>query len=258
MVFYFSGTGNSAFVARCIAKESGDELVSINDALKEGRWEDYHLVDTPLIFVSPTYCWRLPRIVEKFIRATNFTGNNKAYFLLTCGSEAGNAIHYVRELCKEKDFQFYGFSDLIMPENYTALFTCPEPKEANQIVTKAYNRLLPYIELIIKGEKFPIYKAKHKFLSAIAPIYYALIVHAKKFRVSEECIACGKCVELCPLGNISMNEDKQIIYADHCTHCMACINSCPSQAIDYGRRTKGKHRYLFSKDIDEEAITNLS
>ena len=36
MVLYFSGTGNSRFVARAIAKETGDELICLNDRIKRG------------------------------------------------------------------------------------------------------------------------------------------------------------------------------------------------------------------------------
>lgn len=255
MVFYFSGTGNSAFVAEKIAKVSGDEIISINEVLKEGRWDDYSSPDFPWVFVAPVYSWRLPRIVERFIRDTKFLDQKEVYFLLTCGGESGNAVHYTRLLCEEKGWKMKGFAELVMPENYTAMFTCPEPEEANRIVAKAYQKLVPLMDCIVKGQDFPEHVAKLKFLSWITPIFYSLFVHARKFTVSEGCIHCGKCVALCPLGNISMREeDQKIIYADHCTHCMACINSCPTEAIDYGRGSKGKHRYLFSKDIDLDQV----
>ncbi|MGI5933052.1 MAG: 4Fe-4S dicluster domain-containing protein, partial [Eubacterium sp.] len=30
----------------------------------------------------------------------------------------------------------------------------------------------------------------------------------------------------------------------HCTKCSACINRCPVQAIQYGKRTKKRPRYV--------------
>ncbi|HHV42179.1 MAG TPA: 4Fe-4S binding protein [Clostridiaceae bacterium] len=255
MVFYFSGTGNSSFVAKCIATSIEDELISINEVIKEGREAVYHSPNCPLVFVTPTYCWRIPRVVEQFIRETEFVSNKKAYFILTCGSETGNAVKYVRKLCQDKGFKLQGFADLIMPENYTALFTCPEPQEATAIVARAYNNLQILIEYIRQDQAFPLYRAKKKFLSYLTPPYYALIVKAKKIRVSEDCVACGKCVEVCPLDNVIMTDaNNKIFFGDNCTHCMACINTCPTYAIDYGRRTKGKHRYLFSRDIDTDTV----
>ncbi len=37
MIFYFSGTGNSQLAAKLIAESIGDEIVSINHCLKEGK-----------------------------------------------------------------------------------------------------------------------------------------------------------------------------------------------------------------------------
>ena len=61
---------------------------------------------------------------------------------------------------------------------------------------------------------------------------------------SEACIGCGKCVELCPLSNIYLENGKPV-WGKNCTHCMACICYCPKEAIEYGRKSKGKPRYHF-------------
>ena len=38
MILYFSGTGNSRYVARKIAEISGDDVISINERLKKGSY----------------------------------------------------------------------------------------------------------------------------------------------------------------------------------------------------------------------------
>ena len=50
-----------------------------------------------------------------------------------------------------------------------------------------------------------------------------------------------------PLGNITM-EDKKPHWNGNCTHCMACIGGCPSEAIEYKRKSKGKPRYYIRED----------
>ena len=57
------------------------------------------------------------------------------------------------------------------------------------------------------------------------------------------CIGCGKCEKVCPLDNIRLKKGKPEWGGD-CTHCMACICSCPREAIEYGKKTLGKRRYL--------------
>ena len=43
---------------------------------------------------------------------------------MTCGSEIGNAEKYLRELCAKSTW-FRGVLQVVMPENYIALFSAP-------------------------------------------------------------------------------------------------------------------------------------
>lgn len=54
MILYFSGTGNSKYVAKRIADALGDALVNLNDRIKSG---DTSPVETGerVIIVTPTY-----------------------------------------------------------------------------------------------------------------------------------------------------------------------------------------------------------
>ena len=63
MILYFSGTGNSRYVAERIAKALGDELFNMNDHIKAGDTSPV-TSDERLIIVTPTYAWRIPRIVR--------------------------------------------------------------------------------------------------------------------------------------------------------------------------------------------------
>ncbi len=50
-------------------------------------------------------------------------------------------------------------------------------------------------------------------------------------KITDECIACGACMEECPEGAISEGEDKYVIDADKCTDCGSCVEVCPTEAI---------------------------
>ena len=63
MILYFSGTGNSRYAAQRIAVALGDELLSINDRIKAGDTSPV-TSDERLVIVTPTYAWRIPRIVR--------------------------------------------------------------------------------------------------------------------------------------------------------------------------------------------------
>ncbi len=247
MIFYFSGTGNSLYAAQAIASVTGDNLVSINDLMKHGSREEFHSTG-PLVFVAPTYAWRMPRVVERFIQEATFEGNQQAYFVLTCGSETHNAVHYSKKLCEKKGFTFLGFATIVMPENYITMFHAPEKEQEQRIIENAAPILFEIAKLI--GEQKPLPEEKvtlgGRFASGIInSMYYPIFVSAKGFYATEACNGCGKCAKLCPLNNIEMSGGKPE-WGESCTQCMACICRCPREAIEYKNKTQGKRRYANS------------
>ena len=154
MVFYFSGTGNSQLAAVQIAEATGDGLVSVNRLVKLGEPGSFQS-ERPLVFVAPTYSWRLPRVVEQWMEAAEFAGNKDAYFVLTCGGSAGNAAKYARRLCERKGLAFRGLAEVAMPENYLALGPTPEAGECQAIIEAARPRIAALAELVRTGEPFP-------------------------------------------------------------------------------------------------------
>ena len=204
MILYFSGTGNSGYAARRIADGLGEPLLCLNDRIKAG---DTAPVETGerLVIVTPTYAWRIPRIVEDWLLHTELTGAKRAWFVMTCGSEIGDADRYNRRLCEAKSLAFMGTAQIVMPENYIAMFNAPQAEEARQIVARA---------------------------------------EPNAFTVGNACTGCGQCIRRCPTNNITLQTGKPV-WGQNCTHCMACICYCPAEAIEYGKKSLGKPRYHF-------------
>lgn len=250
MVLYFSGTGNSEYAAKRISAALGDDIINLFDRIKSG---DYSQINSkaPFIIVTPTYAWRIPHIVSSWIEKAELSGNKNIYFVMTCGGEIGNAGKYLEKLCAEKGLIYRGAAGVIMPENYLAMFSTPSKDEAIKIVDNAENMIDSVIEIIKNEGAFSQNKISFidKIYSGIVnDIFYPMFVHAKKFYADERCISCGKCVNACPLGNIKIENGKPS-WGDNCTHCMACICRCPKEAIEYGKISKGKPRYICPKEI---------
>lgn len=136
MISYFSGTGNSKYVAQRIANTLDDELLNINASLKAGDTSPVQ-VNGRLIIVTPTYAWRIPRVVRDWLMKTKFVGAKQVWFVMTCGDEVGNAAKYNRALCAEKGFAYMGTAQIVMPENYIAMFSAPDTAKAREIVARA-------------------------------------------------------------------------------------------------------------------------
>ena len=244
MIMYFSGTGNSAYVANFIGKQINDEIVNIFDKLRD---HDYSKITTskPLVFVVPTYAWQIPHMVRDWISKTEFAGNTKAYFVMTCGDSIGNAGYYGKQLCKKKNFIYMGCAEIVMPENYIAMYDAPDKESAKLIVARAGGKIQTTADLIKKQLRIPDQKVSFggKISSSlINSAFYLCIVSAKKFYTLDQCISCGHCEKVCPLANIKMVDGKPS-WGKNCTHCMACICTCPKEAIEYGKISKGKPRY---------------
>ena len=46
-----------------------------------------------------------------------------------------------------------------------------------------------------------------------------------------KCEACNDCVNACPTGAISIENDKAKIDEAACSDCSLCVDTCPKQAI---------------------------
>ena len=84
MVLYFTGTGNSRYLARRIAEGLEMPLYDLNACIKAG---DTAPVQTgrDVVLVTPTYAWRIPRVVSEWLGKTALTG---AECICYCPKEA--------------------------------------------------------------------------------------------------------------------------------------------------------------------------
>ena len=64
----------------------------------------------------------------------------------------------------------------------------------------------------------------------------------KQFEVEDSCIGCKTCSKVCPVGNITM-ENNRPKYDTKCIGCFSCTNNCPVNAIRVkNERSKARFR----------------
>lgn len=245
MIVYFTGTGNSRYLAHTASSVLDDDMINAGDIIKSGKkYSEFHS-EKPWVFICPVYAWRIPRIFSDFIMSNGFRGNRCAYFIVNCGQDIGCAQDEIEKICLEKSFTCMGTAEIWMPENYIAMFTAPDEKEADNIISEADIMMENLLETISSRKKFP--KKKTGYLDSLKSgivnsLFYTFCVKASPFYSTDNCISCGLCEKLCPLNNIVIDEGRPKWGRD-CTHCMACICGCPKNAIEYGKKTKYKRRY---------------
>ena len=93
MIYWFSGTGNSRWVAEELAKRLGDRLMDIADCIVQGDFRHVLSRGESIGWVFPTYSWGPPPVVLDFISRWHIDGYEKGltycYMVTTCGDDVG-------------------------------------------------------------------------------------------------------------------------------------------------------------------------
>ena len=72
----------------------------------------------------------------------------------------------------------------------------------------------------------------------------SIMLKHKALDVAPFAVSQNKKFRRCPLNNITLQNGKPV-WGQDCTHCMACICYCPTEAIEYSKKSLGKPRYHF-------------
>ena len=151
-----------------------------------------------------------------------------------------------------KGYEFKGEFHYVMP--YNMLFRHSDKMVA--LMWRAALNTVPRDAALAAagGERFPEVPAHARAIRGMLSFEHGgMRILGKFFRVDrDKCISCGKCVKLCPLGNITMSADGKIRFGNKCMGCTACSFHCPQDAIKIGamNRFKVNGPYSFSDDTD--------
>lgn len=242
MVFYFSGTGNSYQAALAVCAE-GETPLDMAACLREGAFRFEPGAEEAVGFVFPVYYGGLPTVVADFVKKLLLLRPAAYCFaVLTCGGGSYGAPDMLAKALHARGIRLHAAFTVVMPENYVVLFRVPEAKEQQRILSAAAAKLKEIRAAVDCREKRGVHVTVRDrlFTAGMYPSY----VHGRKtekFFADETCVGCGICAKRCPVGAISMKNGRPQWTADRCAQCMACLRC---NAVQYGRRTKGKLRYV--------------
>ena len=251
MILYFSGTGNTRFVAESLSNILDEKCVFIPTS----HPADLHIDGKYLIFSFPVYSWGVPPLVIDYIRKLPdalISEIKKAevpvLMVCTCGDEVAEAPEMFRSAWAERGIEVKGVWSVIMPNDYVLLpgFDVDDesvemskldssPARVREIAQKITSGLC---ETDVERGKWPRLKSR-----LVYPLFKKWGINPCKWSVSEECVHCGRCAAVCPVGNIKMTSGTPT-WGKHCVSCTACYHNCPAKAISYGRATSGKGQYF--------------
>lgn len=249
MVFYYSGCGNSRFIAKSIADALNDKLVFIPDAQMD-KCYDYNLAEGETLgFVYPIYSWRPPHLVEEFVERLHISGNpSYVWTAVTCGDNVGETETIFRDELKAIGLDLNAAFCFKMPNTYVNMIGMNVDKKevAAKKIAEAKEKLPKAIELIRQHATFSdmIKGSLPRFKSNVIGRGFYKWASDKPFHATDACVSCGMCVKVCPLNNIILKKGRPR-WNGHCNTCNACYHYCPMNAVQYGRKTRNKGQYVF-------------
>lgn len=249
MIFYFSGTGNSLWVARHFEEAFHDRLCSIGKAIQTGQLTYTFGPDEMIGFVIPCHAWGVPPVVVQFVNGSQFAGimGQLCYVVFTCGDSCGKADEQVRKLLKANRMECRHVYSVRMPNTYICMknFRLDSAKAEEAKIRQAENDIPAIVAAIRNDRPARIYHAgafKRIKTRYLHPRFVKKHLSSKPFHTTGKCNACGLCAKKCPVGNIVLINNKPG-WKQNCTQCLACLHYCPNEAIEYGRHTEHKGRY---------------
>jgi ferredoxin len=217
-------------------------------------------------FFFPVYAYALPRVVRRYLEALpKVAPGTQAFLVVTAGleDEAGYSVDEGIKLLAEKNYSVVYADAIEMPANWTVAMNPPGKQEAARISEKGLAKAEAIVDAILAGRSFrrsfnyPARVSKARYYWDYWSFRYLGVAHLwRNFRTDADCNGCGTCQAVCPMGSITMKDDRPV-WSKACEQCMRCVNMCSRKAIfqkGYGA-TKDRNRYmdaLFERKIVQQ------
>lgn len=262
-IFYFSGTGNTWWASEQIAEELTKHGFNANAYSIEqltikktaGLIEKSSLIGLGF----PIYGSDAPRIFHDFLDALPRQKTQKPVLgFVTQMAWSGDGINFLNKELEEKGYCIRWAVEFTMPSNIALpIFPLPYSSDTNSFkpqLKKCAQKINDLCKKIANDEDYR--QHNHWIHAASAWIQRGpfRLVHdwGRKFWSvdSEACTSCERCAQICPVGNIDM-QDGLPVHGGECVYCMRCFNYCPPLAIHYMgmKNTRAKNKPPFQGPV---------
>ncbi|KAF5079789.1 hypothetical protein DSECCO2_126360 [anaerobic digester metagenome] len=241
-MYYFSGTGNTRLVVERMMEVFRDSGVKTTlQKIEDSKTGDVDLNHTlgigfPVAILS-TYSF-----VWDFINGLPEAHGTEIFMVDTLGGCSGGIVGPLRKILEKKGYKTIGACEIVMPLN---IFYIQDSETCKTKVQRGLMKAEEYAHALVEGRarwgRVPVFSDVMKTVSMGGLKLAAWGPHQRylKFRVERSlCNLCGTCADLCPVGNIKMEEHP--VAGDNCQYCMRCVSFCPLGAIPCIMNYRGK------------------
>lgn len=227
LVFYFTATGNSLFIAR----QFSDNPLSIPQELKKGS-QKYVADEIGLVF--PDFGSAAPVIVQEFLEKNSF----KARYLFaisTYGNNCARVAEWWHDFALDKGVDFNYVNTILMVENYLPAFDMYEQLKIDKHVDENLAVLLEdvgahknYVQPEQEKDGHAAFDAE--FLKGMQERHFSMTSERLLELNRDRCVQCMICEKVCPHKNFSLASGG-VTFRGKCEFCLACAHACPQKAL---------------------------
>ena len=243
LTLYFSATGNTEYIANLFSRQMNAHCLSIEaeaDFTSEIKSHD------TIAFCYPIYGSRVPRIMREFVaKYMSDLSGKKLIIFVTQMLFSGDGARVFTDMFWEETVTVIYAEHFYMPNNVCNLPMLRHVSKhgIRKYKQKAEAKMLRVCSNINQGivkkrgfSRFSewlgnlqgrLWQGDSRDISPTAGMEYRA---SKDVRIRCHCNACGVCVQICPMKNLT-NQDGRIEQQGNCTVCYRCVNHCPQKAI---------------------------
>lgn len=232
---YFSGTGNSRYALEVF-------LSKYDDSAKVFEVGDENVVsyikeNEEIVFAYSVQYSNIPKMLKDFVEKYQDLWQGKKIFIIaTMGLFSGDGAGILGRRLRKYGAEIVGGLHLKMRDSVADVKALKRPLDKNKELVKEAEKKIDKAVRRMKNGNPP--QDGIGLLYHMAGLFGQRLYFRSKTREytdkvkidSEKCVGCGKCVKLCPMKNLSLEQDVAKAQ-DRCTMCYRCINTCPKQAI---------------------------
>jgi len=243
MLFYFTATGNSLFVA----KQFEENPISIPQIINNSNLD---FEDEKIGVVLPVYGGEPPKIVLNFLKKATFK-TDYFYVILTYGKDDSDAPEYLANLCKEFGLHIDYIQSILMVDNYLPSFDMLEEKAIDKKIDEQLKAALKDVKE--RKKEIPEASQEGRDFHARAAKIFAdnpSIINGEQITITKKCVGCGICARVCPVGNIYIEDGvAKRRKKETCEFCLACAHHCPNIAITLSINDKNPNARYINENV---------
>ncbi|MCL2201367.1 MAG: EFR1 family ferrodoxin [Oscillospiraceae bacterium] len=247
LTLYFSGTGNTEFIAKLFSARMEAECLSIEENMDAADFSERISVHDTLAFCYPIYCSRVPRNMREFTAAhKDFINGKKVIILVTQMFFSGDGARVFTDLFEDGAIEVIYAEHFNMPLNMGNVAILNPWKPSDRSIRKSLERAKIKMARICGDINKGIVK-KRGFAKGSELLGFIQgkpwqkdteSIHAQRgekrgqvgVKVFDNCNACNLCTRICPMNNL-VNDGGKIIQQGNCAVCYRCVNHCPQKAV---------------------------